>query len=236
MIDAIDTRASAAAQLAEEQAASALGANETVDQQQFLTLFITQLQNQDPLNPLDVNGLTSQLAQFSSLEQLYGINSALKDLGEAMSSREQIDPVSLLGADVTVGGDTIELAGGEATTLVLDVPPGASGVQIAIEAPGGGTVRTVDLGAAPGGDLEFVFDGRDDRGLQVPDGLYTARIAARDEAGEPLSVESFVQGTVTGVDLRGESPVLLLGERRVALGEIRAIRAPEGEAGAAAEG
>jgi flagellar basal-body rod modification protein FlgD len=230
MIGAIDTRASALAQQAEEQPAPTLGANETVDQQQFLTLFITQLQNQDPLNPLDVNGLTSQLAQFSSLEQLYGINGALKDLGEAMSSREQIDPVSLLGADVTVGGDTIEMAGGEATTLVLDVPQGAAGVQITIESPAGGAVRTVDLGAAPAGEQEFVFDGKDDRGLPLPDGLYTARISGRDDAGEPLDVESFVQGTVTGVDMRGESPVLLLGERRVALGEIKAIRAPAGDA------
>ncbi len=236
MIDAIDTRASAAAQSAEEQAPSALGANETVDQQQFLTLFITQLQNQDPLNPLDVNGLTSQLAQFSSLEQLYGINTALKNLGEAMSSREQIDPVSLLGADVTVGGDTIEMTDGAASALVLDVPQGATGVQIAIEAPGGGTVRTVDLGAAPAGELEFIFDGKDDRGLQVPDGPYTARISGRDEAGEPVEVESFVQGTVTGVDMRGEAPVLLLGERRVALGEIGAIRAPESAAGGAEDG
>jgi flagellar basal-body rod modification protein FlgD len=233
MIGAIDTsnaRAAALAQQTEEQPAPTLGANETVDQQQFLTLFITQLQNQDPLNPLDVNGLTTQLAQFSSLEQLYGINGALKDLGEAMSSREQIDPVSLLGADVTVGGDTIEMAGGEATTLVLDVPQGAAGVQIAIELPGGGTVRTIDLGAVAAGEQEFVFDGKDDRGLPLPDGLYTARVSGRDEAGEPLDVESFVQGTVTGVDMRGESPVLLLGERRVALGEIKAIRAPESDA------
>jgi hypothetical protein len=55
-------------------------------------------------------------------------------------------------------------------------------------------------------------------------------VSGRDEAGEPLDVESFVQGTVTGVDMRGESPVLLLGERRVALGEIKAIRAPESDA------
>ena len=89
MIGAINPRASALAQQAlaqqaEEQPAPTLGANETVDQQQFLTLFITQLQNQDPLNPLDVNGLTSQLAQFSSLEQLYGINGAALAAAGAM--------------------------------------------------------------------------------------------------------------------------------------------------------
>lgn len=227
MIDAIDSRASAGVEPAEGQAAAGLAANQTVDQQQFLTLFITQLQNQDPLNPLDVNGLTSQLAQFSSLEQLYNINGALQGLGEAMSSRENIDPVSLLGADVTVGGDAIEVAGGEASSFLLEVPQGAANVQIAIAGPGGGVVRTVDLGAPAPGDLEFVFDGMDDRGVQVPDGLYTATVSGRDEAGEPLSVDSFVQGTVTGIDMRGELPVLLLGDRRVALGDVKAIRVPE---------
>jgi flagellar basal-body rod modification protein FlgD len=226
MIDAIDTRA-ANVQPADDQAASAPGANETVDQQEFLTLFIAQLQNQDPLNPLDVNGLTSQLAQFSSLEQLYNINGAVQGLGEAMASRDEIDPVSLLGADVTVGGDGIEMAGGEATSLLLDVPQGATGLQIAVEGPGGVVVRTIDLGTPPPGDMEFVFDGKDDRGLPVLDGLYTARVSGRDEAGESLSIESFVQGTVTGIDMRGESPVLLLGERRVALGDVRSISVPE---------
>jgi flagellar basal-body rod modification protein FlgD len=226
MTDAIDTRSSAGVQGVEGQTASGLGANGTVDQQQFLTLFITQLQNQDPLNPLDVNGLTSQLAQFSSLEQLYNINGALRDLGEALASREQIDPVSLLGAAVTVGGDGIEVVDGEATRLWLDVPPGTTGVQIAIEKPGGGIVRVVALGDPPPGELEFVFDGEDDRGLPLPDALYTARVSGRDEAGESISVETFVEGTVSGVDMREESPVLLLGERRVALGDVKSIRAP----------
>jgi flagellar basal-body rod modification protein FlgD len=218
------SQAAAAAAAATGGASPAAGASDTIDQQEFLLLFIAQLQNQDPLDPLDVNGLTNQLAQFSSLEQLFNINGNLGALNEALTSREHMDPLRLLGTDVTVAGDAITLAEGESTPLVIDVPQGTAALTVSIVGPSGTTVREIDLGAPVPGELTFAFDGKDAHGATLPDGTYTAEVVARDAADEVLATETFMQGAVTGVDLRAEPPVLLLGERRVALGDVHSIR------------
>jgi flagellar basal-body rod modification protein FlgD len=205
--------------------------NDTIDQNQFLMLFISQLQNQDPLNPLDVNGLTAQLAQFSSLEQLFNINSTLKALEEIVDTRETVDPLRFLGKEVSVPDGTIAVTDGEATPLLLDVPPDATGVEVTVLGPGGQSVRQIDLGLQPPGEVEFVFDGKDARGLPVADGPYTVQVTARDGSDGVVPVETVVQGTVTGVDLTEEPPVLLLGMRRVPLSEVREIRSGDEEPG-----
>jgi flagellar basal-body rod modification protein FlgD len=201
---------------------------DTIDQQEFLTLFIAQLQNQDPTNPLDTNGLTQQLAQFSSLEQLFNINSNLEALGATLK-RQEVDPLSFLGTEVSVPGGTVELKDGEATPVMLDVPAGATSVEALIVGPAGNEVRRVALGTPPSGPLEFVFDGKDARGAQVADGNYTVQAEARDANAEVVSVETFIRSRVTGIDPTTEPPVLMLGTRRVSLADVREIRSPDGE-------
>jgi flagellar basal-body rod modification protein FlgD len=205
--------------------------NDTIDQNQFLMLFISQLQNQDPLNPLDVNGLTAQLAQFSSLEQLFSINSNLKALEEVSGNRETFDPLSFLGKEVSVPDGTIAIEDGEATPIVLDMLPDATGVQVTVLGPDGRAVRQIDLGLQPAGEVEFVFDGKDTRGVPVADGLYTVQVTARGGNDGVVPVETVVRGTVTGVDLTEEPPALLLGLRRVPLSEVREIRSSGEESG-----
>jgi len=209
-------------------AAKTASAGDTIDQQEFLMLFIAQLQNQDPTNPLDANGLTEQLAQFSSLEQLFNINSKLEAMGTALE-RQEVDPLSFLGTEVSVPGGTVEVKDGEATPVMLEVPAGASSVEALIVGPAGNEVRRVALGAPPSGPLEFVFDGKDARGAQVADGNYTVQAEARDANAEVVSVKTFIRSRVTGVDLTTEPPVLMLGTRRVSLAEVREIRSPDGE-------
>jgi flagellar basal-body rod modification protein FlgD len=210
-----------------DPAATAAGAatgNETIDQQQFLMLFISQLQHQDPLNPLDANGLTEQLAQFSSLEQLFTINTNLEALRADITSRESGDPLRFLDREVTVPGDTVTIADGTASGLIADVPAGTLDLEAAILAPSGAVLRTLGLGTPPAGELEIVFDGKDAQGAALADGSYQVRVTGRDADGAPVSVPTLVRGRVTGVDLAAEPPVLLLGTRRVPLADVRAIR------------
>ncbi len=106
-----------------------VSAGDTIDQHEFLMLFIAQLQNQDPTNPLDTNGLTQQLAQFSSLEQLFNINSRLETIGAALESQE-VDPLSFLGTEVSVPGGTVEVKDGEATPVMTLSFPASRGSMI----------------------------------------------------------------------------------------------------------
>ena len=209
-------------------AGKTVSAGDSIDQHEFLMLFIAQLQNQDPTNPLDTNGLTEQLAQFSSLEQLFNINSKLETMGAALE-RQEVDPLSFLGTEVSVPGGTVEVKDGEAAPVMLDVPAGATSVEALIVGPTGNEVQRVALGAPPSGPLEFVFDGKDARGAQVADGDYTVQAEARDANGEVVSVKTFVRSRVTGIDLTAEPPVLMLGTRRVSLADVREIRSPDGE-------
>jgi flagellar basal-body rod modification protein FlgD len=219
------TQGPAAAAAAEPTAAAR---NDTIDQEQFLMLFIEQLQNQDPLNPLDVNGMTEQLAQFSSLEQLYGINSNIKALSERLGSPEALDPLGFLGAEVTVPGDALTIADGEISSLVVDVPAEATAVEVAIVGPSGDPVRQVTLGPQAAGELDLATAGIDVSDLA--DGAYTVVATGVDAEGEPIELDTFVQETVTGIDLSAEPPVLLLGEREVSIADVRKIRSPENEA------
>ncbi len=213
----VDTGATAAA-------ASGAARNDSIDQQQFLMLFVSQLQNQDPLNPLDANGLTEQLAQFSSLEQLFTINTNLEAVHEALTAREAVDPLRLLDTEVTVPGDTVTLADGTASGLVVDVPSGVLDLEAEIVTAGGAVLRTLSLGTPPVGELDLPFDGKDDRGATLADGSYQVRVTGRDADGESVSVPTLVRERVTGVDLSEQPPVLLLGTRRVALADVQAIR------------
>jgi flagellar basal-body rod modification protein FlgD len=208
--------------------ATATARNDTIDQEQFLMLFIEQLQNQDPLNPLDVNGMTEQLAQFSSLEQLYGINSKIEDLSEQLGSPEALDPLGFLGAEVTVPGDAVTVADGEISSLIVDVPAEATTVEIAIVGPTGDPIRQVDLGPRPAGELELAAAGIDVGDLA--DGAYTIVASGVGADGEPIELDTFVQEKVTGVDLSTEPPVLLLGEREVSIADVRKIRRAEDDA------
>jgi flagellar basal-body rod modification protein FlgD len=208
--------------------ATATARNDTIDQEQFLMLFIEQLQNQDPLNPLDVNGMTEQLAQFSSLEQLYGINSKIEDLSEKLGSPEALDPLGFLGAEVTVPGDAVTVADGEISSLIVDVPAEATTVEIAIAGPTGDPIRQVDLGPRPAGELDLAAAGIDVSDLA--DGAYTIVATGVDADGEPIELDTFVQEKVTGIDLSAEPPVLLLGEREVSIADVRKIRRPEVDA------
>ena len=109
----------------------------TIDQEQFLMLFISQLQHQDPLNPLDSNGMTEQLAQFSSLEQLYSINANLESLTETLRSENGLDPLSFLGTDVSAQSGTVAVENGEGTALTLDLPAEMTSVRVSIIGPDG---------------------------------------------------------------------------------------------------
>jgi flagellar basal-body rod modification protein FlgD len=212
------------------QSAQAVGttdttnSNQDINKAQFLTLFIKQLQSQDPLSPLDSNQLTAQLAQFSSLEQLTQMNQKLDDLSGSAQKTENATLLGLIGKRVAFDGSQLQVQSGQSAPINYTLSSSAADVVATVHAADGTTVRTVDLGAKGTGQHTFSFDGQTDAGALVPDGTYSVTITAAATAGTagvPISLDTDV--TVDGVDLSSNPPALLAGSTRITLDKVRTV-------------
>jgi flagellar basal-body rod modification protein FlgD len=205
--------------------------NDLVNQAEFMKLLIAQLQNQDPLNPLDSANFSAQLAQFSSLEQLTQINQRLAAQTNGAGGTGRFDAVSFLGKDVSGVSDVMTVTNGVASPL--DYELGIAGVvQAKIYDAGGREVASLTLGAQGPGAHHFDL-------ASVPaapvlaNGSYRVQLSVVDPSGTATPIETRVGGRVTGVDLASDPPVLLIGERRLGLGDVREVREIAEESGAA---
>jgi flagellar basal-body rod modification protein FlgD len=143
----------------------------------FLTLLVSQLKNQDPLNPLDNAQVTTQLAQISTVSGINALNDTMSALAAAFDAKQYLQAASLVGRDVVVEGDQLSLAEGAAlggAHLASD----ADAVTVTIADATGKTVRTLDLGKNAAGLVTFPWDGTDASGATLKDGTYTIKVAA----------------------------------------------------------
>jgi flagellar basal-body rod modification protein FlgD len=180
---------------------------------QFLNLLIAQLKNQDPLNPLDSSDFTAQLAQFSSVEQLYGMNSKLTDIENTLKSQgEQNDNLGYIGKTVKADDDTMVVGGGtvQAGSYSID---GSANVTIDVYDSQGQRVRTLYEGIEDKGEHSVNWDGRDDAGNMVGDGTYTFVITAQDENGLAVPSNTYISGEVTGITYNNGQPYLMIGDK-----------------------
>ncbi len=182
---------------------------------QFLNLFIAQLKNQDPLNPMDSSEFTAQLAQYSSVEQLYGMNSKLTDIENTLSSQgEQHDSLGYIGKTVKTDDDTMTVDNGTVQTGSYSLD-GSGNVTIDVYDSDGTRVRTLYQGAEDKGEHEVNWDGRDDAGNMVGDGTYTFEITARDENGLSVPSNTYISGEVTGITYKNGQPYLMIGDKLI---------------------
>ncbi|MCC5995721.1 MAG: flagellar hook assembly protein FlgD [Oceanicaulis sp.] len=179
----------------------------------FLRLLTQQLQNQDPLNPMDSQEFVTQLVQFSSVEQQIAQTRSLDALLALQGANAAMSAAGYLGRDVTVSVNTAELSNGEAR-WTYELPRAAQRTDLMISDAAGRVVATLP-GQTGSGSHPLVWDGRDAAGNTLPPGVYTLQASARDAEGESITASVRVSGRVTGVDLSG-------GEARVELGKVKA--------------
>lgn len=207
-----------AGQGAGQQAASARkGIADNFDA--FLLLLTTQLRNQSPLDPLDTNEFTQQLVQFASVEQQIKSNEVLESLLQTSRAQNVATAASFVGMKVRADGKEAQLADGKAE-WTLNVPVNAARATIEIRDERGSTVATRS-GALSAGRQIFSWDGMTSTGQVAAPGRYSININAQDSAGQPISVTTEVEGVVDALDLEGQEPVLLIGEQRVPLSQIK---------------
>jgi flagellar basal-body rod modification protein FlgD len=180
---------------------------------QFLKLFIAQIQHQDPLSPLDSAEFTAQLAQFTSVEQLYGMNSRLADIEETLNGKsEQRDDLGFIGKTVKADDNTMRVDNGtvQSGSYTID---GSGYVTVDVYDSQGLIVRTFDQGLEDKGEHKVNWDGRDDTGKLVGDGTYTFNITARDEKGYYIPSNTYMSGEVTGITYQNGQSYLMIGDR-----------------------
>jgi flagellar basal-body rod modification protein FlgD len=204
-------------------ATSAAGADRKTIAQNFdafLLLLTTQLQNQNPLEPLDTNQFTQQLVQFASVEQQIKSNDTLNSLLTSSKSSIVSSAANFVGMTITADGTTTQLSDGKAEWK-LNLPRAATGT-ITITDKSGNVVAT-DTKALTAGGQSYVWNGRTSTGLPAPNGNYTLTVTARDVSGQAVTAKTEIAGRVDSVDMAGDSPVLVIGSTRVPLENVKTI-------------
>ncbi|MEW5773685.1 MAG: flagellar hook assembly protein FlgD [Thermodesulfobacteriota bacterium] len=186
-----------------------------LDKEDFLLLLVTQLQHQDPLNPMDDKEFTAQLANFSSLEQLTNINNGIKSLTDQAGTQDMRTAVSYIGRDVRASGDMVSVADGKASTVYYFLDATAESAYVNLYDVNGNIVRTAQLGSQQAGEHTFAWDGKDWAGKQAPDGLYYVYLAAQDADGQAILTNTEVSGRVSAVQSYNGSNYLRLADGRI---------------------
>jgi flagellar basal-body rod modification protein FlgD len=173
----------------------------------FLQLLTTQLQNQDPLSPLDTNQFTEELVSFSSVEQQINMNSNLSTLISLQQTAQSTDALNFLGTTVTVNGNSALLASGQPNPTWNYAVSKPSTVTINVASATGQVVYSTTQ-AVNAGNQTFSWNGTNSAGQSLPAGNYTVSITATGASGNSTTIQPQVQGVVTGVDISQSPPTL----------------------------
>jgi flagellar basal-body rod modification protein FlgD len=191
----------------------------------FLQLLTTQLKHQDPLSPMDANQFTQQLVQFSSVEQAIKTNDVLGQLLSLVRSDQIGRSLDYLGAEVEAAGQTLRLDGTTPAQVSYHLDQPASAVLISIYDEAGRLVATRQ-GEGETGNHSITWDGRDQSGQPVTQGLYRVDVAAKNAAGQPITAGTSLRGTVEGVELMDGKIFLSVDGVLLPLDSVTSIRRP----------
>ncbi|MCP1315092.1 MULTISPECIES: flagellar hook assembly protein FlgD [unclassified Halomonas] len=170
----------------------------------FMTMLITQLQNQDPLNPMDNAEMTSQLAQINTVSGIEQLNTTLQSITSQMEASKALQASSLIGQGVMVPGRQIMLeqdgdGNPYSTPFGIELARPAANVQATITGQGGEVIRRYDLGAVESGVQSFQWDGRNDQGEVVASNRYTVQLTATDGEGDTIEAAPLNYAIVNSV-------------------------------------
>ena len=190
----------------------------------FLRLLVTQLQSQDPTNPLQNEDFVAQLAQFTTLEQTTSTNKLLERLIAQDTQRTQLDLVNLIGRTLVSVGDTVSLGKDDEATLAYALSGTATRVNIEVLGPNQEVIRKLtSTDFEKPGAHQVQWDGLNEAGDRVPEGVYQFRVKAEDANKQPVSNFTFARERVANIVFGTESPVVLQSGRTLHTEDIISI-------------
>ena len=174
----------------------------------FLKMMIAQLQNQDPLNPMEGSEFSSQLAQFSQLEQLLTLNETMLSMQESFENTSDRDVTQYIGKEIVGDVDSMNVKNGSASEGFYNLPNSGE-VRVEVYDSNGGIVKRLSLGQQDSGSHVIQWDGTDSTGRIVADGTYTYTVGA-DMGHGFEELETSIAGIVEGIVYNGDKPFLVV--------------------------
>ena len=202
-----------------------------MDKDAFLKLFLAQMKNQDPTNPLQNHELASHLAQFTTLEKLNNINTGIDQMVQQSNPDKSFETLSLIGKGVA--GDSSKILRSDETSehaVQFSLPGKALTATVEIKDAKQNTIRTIELNSLEPGTNSFTWKGDRDDGSTATPGEYRADIIAKDPSGRKLAVATGFKGIVTGVNFSAGGPVLMIGNQTIKLSDVKSIFEPKATA------
>ena len=194
------------------------------DMNQFLKLLVTQLKNQDPLNPMDATQFTTQLVQFASVEQQIHTNANMEKLVNLQETSQISTMVNFIGNAAKATSSSAPLQDGH-MEFAYTLDQSAKSVQISIQNDKGITVFFAD-GDTKTGTHSFTWDGAGANGAHNPDGAYTIVVTAKDAADKLINVAQTVTGTITGAGVTDGKANLFMGDVVIPMDKIVTVEKP----------
>jgi len=195
-------------------------------QSEFLTLFTTQLKNQDPTDPVKNEAFVAQLAQFSQLEATTAMKTSMEGLVSSMSNDRMLGAASLMGKQIPVPDGPVQVTNNTVSQGTINLPAGADGIQLQVFDDKGVLIRTQIIGAQPPGDVTLNWDGMTDGGTAAANGTYryVATVNSKGNMSKP-TVQTYA--TVTGVSSAGTADGAMLlevtGGKTINLADVKRI-------------
>ncbi len=205
-------------------AADAMKQSLGMNKDDFMKLFIAQLQYQDPLKPQDPSAMLDQLSQLSLVEQSYNNNTALNNLLTAQNNSATLSSVSFIGKDVKASGNSVSFDGTTPVSMQYNLSGAVDSTQIMIRDTAGKVVRTTTTAALKQGDSASVWDGRDNNGNLLPAGAYSFSVNGTTAAGTSVLATTYSSGRIDGVSIVNGLPMLTVGSTSIAMSDIIRVK------------
>lgn len=194
-------------------------------QQDFLKLMSAQLNNQDPMKPMQDGEFFNQIAQFSAVSGINELQQSFSQVADAMFSSQALQASGMVGRTVMVNSNQIMYDQGTSASGSVDLPAGTDHLYLSIYDSSGETVNRIDLGSQSGGTVNFVWDGRDSKGNEMTSGNYYVRAEA-NYGKENIALDTYMSRRVDSVSLgsQGAGITLNLSDgQKASLSEIKQI-------------
>ncbi|OGG95362.1 MAG: hypothetical protein A2508_09100 [Candidatus Lambdaproteobacteria bacterium RIFOXYD12_FULL_49_8] len=197
--------------------------NANLGKKDFMNLFLTQMSNQNPTDPMDSAGMTTQLAQLGSMEQLENLNKGLDTLNQTQSSIANYQALQFIGKDVALESSEMELSRGAGQPIYYNLDSDASQLKLTVEAQDGSPVYSENMGLTTQGKHRFVWDGKNDRGILMADGVYKVKLSATLPNGEVAELTPYNSGRISQVEFKDGQAFVNAQGRQLPLSKVKRV-------------
>lgn len=202
--------------------------NPELNKDAFMSLLLAQMKNQDPTSPLKSHEMAAQLAQFTSLEKLQGINDGVSSLRKDLSPGQNYQALSLIGKTVMVDNSKVSRSDAEERhDIRFNLASDALTLKAQIRDASGNVVRNLTMSNLKAGKNEIEWNGMSEDGKAAPIGEYTVAIEATSSNGAKVFAETKSEGTISGVNFTASGPQLLVGKQVLNMSDVKSVMDPQ---------